>query len=242
MPSKQVYWLLLSEIREDMSNIFQRRLNSMKLLKNLPLSLTAAFLVCLAPQFSTAQNTASETPTASSTNNSQPAVAGDTVQQMVPAEVALTRTLDARRDQSGSAFEARLDGTVHLKNGTELPHGTVLEGQVTTDRMRSNGASRLSLQFTEAKLKDGKTIPIEATIVGISGPSESGDIYGNYTGPLPWNGTTVKYDDIGVLSHVDLHSTIGATNSGTLVATDKSNMKLITGSRLSLALAEKTAD
>ncbi len=216
----------------------------MRYANSLPLSIAASFLVCFAPQICAAQSMSSGAPSSSSNaNNSTQLTAGhQAAQNLVPAVVDLTRTLDARKDQAGSTFEARLDGTVHLKNGTELPHGTMLVGQVTTDQMRSDGASRLSLQFTEAKLKDGKTVPIDATIVGISGPAESGDSYGNYDGPLPWNGTTVKYDDIGVLSHVDLHSTIGGSNSGTLVATDKSDMKLRTGSRISLALGEKSSD
>lgn len=214
----------------------------MKLIHSLPLSLTAAFLVCLAPQFSAAQNTASETPAVSSTSSDQSADATQVAQQLVPAQVDLTRSLDARKDQSGSAFEARLEGTVHLKNGTELPHGTVLEGQVTTDQMKNDGASRLSLQFNEAKLKDGKTIPIQATIVGITGPAESDEAYDSYNAPLQWNGNTLVYDDLGVMSHVDLHSRIGAANSGTLVANGKNDMKLATGSRLALALGQKTAD
>ena len=216
----------------------------MKFTNSLPLSLTASFLVCFALHFCAAQGMSSETASAGSNANADAQLATEhqAAQNMVPAVVDLTRTLDARKDQAGSTFEARLDGTVQLKNGPKLPHGTMLVGQVTTDQMRNSGASRLSLQFTQAKLKDGKTIPIAATIVGISGPAESADSYGDYDGPLPWNGTTVKYDDVGVLSHVDLHSTIGGPNSGTLVATDKSDMKLRTGSRLSLALGEKSSD
>ena len=219
----------------------------MKIINSLPLSLTAALMVCVVPQLCRAQNmqgASSDASSAASTasTNSQMANANVEAQQMVPAQVDLTRPLDARKDQSGSTFEAKLDGTVHLKNGTELPHGTMLEGQVTTDKMRSNGNSRLSLEFTEAKLKDGKTIPIEATIVGIAGPENLDDSFSGNYGPVAWNGTALKYDDIGVMSHVDLHSTIGATNSGTLVASDKSDMKLREGSRLSLALGAKVAD
>ena len=216
----------------------------MKTAHNLLLSLTAAFLVCLVPHFCAAQSMSSATPSNSSnaTSDAQLTGASQTAQQMVPAEVKLTQALDARKNQSGSAFEARLDGTVHLKNGIELPHGTVLEGQVTTDQMNNSGTSRLALEFTQAKLKDGKTIPIQATIVGISGPDEGGGDFGVNPGPPAWNGTSLRYDDIGVMSHVDLHSTIGGANSGTLVATDKNDMRLRTGSRLSLALGEKTSN
>ncbi len=161
---------------------------------------------------------------------------------MAPAEANLITTLDARKDQSGSAFETRLVGSVHLRDGTELPNGTVLVGQVETDQMSSSGASRLALRFTEAKLKDGKAIPIQATIVGLSDPASLAENGGGLDSPIAWNGTSLQYDNIGVLPHVDLHSRIGGVNSGTLVATDKSDMKLRAGSRMSLALGEKSAN
>ncbi|HUB52040.1 MAG TPA: hypothetical protein VL986_07830 [Terracidiphilus sp.] len=160
---------------------------------------------------------------------------------MVPAEAELTKTVDARKDQPGTAFEARLRGTVHLKDGTTLPHGTLLVGQVATDQMRNNGVSQLALRFTEAKLKDGKTIPIVATIVGITGPPSGVDNGYGYDAPVPWDSKSLRYDDVGIMSHVDLHSRIGGVNSGTLVATDKSDMKLRLGSRMSLAIGEKGA-
>jgi hypothetical protein len=214
--------------------IHPQEIFDMKTRTSLIVSLSSACLILVGSQLSGAQSPSAGTDSA--------AVDSHVTAELVPAEVELNKTLDARKDQPGSLFEARLDGTVHLKDGTELPNGTILVGKVATDQMNSNGTSRLALQFTEAKLKDGKTIPIEATIVGISGPSESYDGSSNYTGPLPWNGTSLKYDDIDVLSHVDLHSTIGGMNSGTLVATDKSDMKLRTGSRMSLALGEENSN
>jgi hypothetical protein len=203
----------------------------MKLANSFTLSLSAAFLVCLAPQLSAAQNSTPETE-----------AAGAATQQLVPAEVDLNRTIDARSDQTGSRFEAQLDGTVQLTNGTELPNGTELVGQVTADRMNSNGPSRLALQFTEAKLRNGEAIPIEATIVGMAGPAALTENVATYDGPLPWNGIFTHYQDIGVLSGVDMHSRIGGVNSGTLVGTDRSDMKLDAGSRMSLALGKRSSD
>ncbi|MGB6725596.1 MAG: hypothetical protein WBE74_06800 [Terracidiphilus sp.] len=219
----------------------------MKFSNNLALSLAAAFAVCLAPQFCAAQSTISESPSASSNANAGAQLASERedAQQLVPAEASLTRSIDAQMDQSGSAIGARLDGTVHLKNGTELPNGTMLVGRVTTDKMRSDGVSRLALRFTEAKLQDGHAVPIEATIVDISGPAALTENVATFDGPLRWNGRFLQYEDIGVLSRVDLHSRIGGINSGTLVATDKSDMRLNAGSRMSLALGglgEKTID
>ena len=211
---------------------------------SLLLSLAAALFVCLlVPSTSSAESmrpSPANMPTADAQSNVKAQITEERAdaESMVPAEVDLLRTIDARKDEKGSMFEARLDGTVHLENGTELPRGTTLEGKVAADQLKSVGHSRLTLRFTEAKLKDGKAIPIDATIVGISGPPDLS--YDD--NPLPWNRTSMQYDDIGVMSHVDLHSTIGARNSGTLVATDKSDMKLISGSRLTLALGERSSN
>jgi hypothetical protein len=213
----------------------------MKLLNCLPLSLTAALLVCLAPQFCAAQEMTS-TSQSNASASAQLATDREAAQQMVPANAELTRTLNSQDDQRGATIEARLDGTVYLKNGTELPHGTMLIGHVTADRTMSDDASRVSLRFTEAKPKDGAAIPIEATIVDLSGPPELTENVATYDGPLPWNGRLLQFDDIGVMSHVNLLSRIGGANSATLVAANPRDMKLQMGSRMSLALGERNSD
>ena len=160
---------------------------------------------------------------------------------MVPVEASLQRNLDARKDKPGTQFEAKLQNTVHLKNGPELPNGTTLIGKVTTDRMMSHGTSRLVLRFTEAKLRDGKMIPIRATIMDVTQPESGFDIDAGTEASDGWNGKTLQVDQIGVLSGVDLHSRIGAKNSGVFVSTKKENMKLSAGTQLTLAIAAKKA-
>ncbi len=161
---------------------------------------------------------------------------------LVPAEVMLIKSLDARKDQPGATFEARLKSTIHLKNGTELPTGTLLEGKVATPESKDAKASQLSLIFTDAKLKGGKDVPIQATIVGLADPALGTDSSATSDGPAAWNGTTTQIDLTGALDNVDLHSTIGGDNSGTLVASGKGNVKVSSGVRISLALGEKTAN
>jgi hypothetical protein len=158
--------------------------------------------------------------------------------RMIPVEASLQRNLDARKDKPGAKFEARLRETAHLKNGPELPDGTMLLGTVTTDHMKYHGTSRLALRFTEAKLKDGKVIPIKATIVDVSQPS-----YGYYMdGPSAssmWSDKTLQVDELGAISGVDLHSRIAARNSGVFISHKKDNMKLSAGTRFTLAIAAK---
>jgi len=158
--------------------------------------------------------------------------------QMVPAQAVLEKDLDARKAQRGQQFRATLTGAVHLKNGTELPRGTQLVGTIETDNMHATGGSSLALRFTQADLKDGKAIPIQAMIVGIAPPetSESWDGSADQAPPNSWNGETLQIDDEGVLSGVDLHSRIAGANSGVLVSTKKSDMKLAARSQISLAI------
>jgi hypothetical protein len=185
---------------------------------------------------------AQTTKTESSYSEPLPAGAATMAKQMVPAEANLDKDLDARKAQTGQQFRAKITDTVHLKNGTELPRGTTLVGKITKDEMDHNGQSMLAVDFTKAQLKDGKTIPIEATIIGVGAPSSSNyyDFSAAGAPPVPWNGTSLQVDDIGMISGMDLHSRIGGENSGTFVS-KKSDMKLTAGTQLSLAIGAQGA-
>ena len=148
---------------------------------------------------------------------------------MVPADAHLVKTLDAKKSQSGTQFEAVVDGTVHLKDRTELPHGTVLVGTVATGQMQAGGTSTLALRFNEVKLKDGKTFPIHAMIAEITGPVEDVGYMESNDDLLAWSGKTYQIDEIGAVNDVDLHSSITDANSGVLVSTKKDDVKLVAG-------------
>lgn len=159
---------------------------------------------------------------------------------MVRARAALLKDLDAKKIKANSKFEAKLADKVHLKNGKELPSGTVLIGTVTADKMSSTGLSRLAIDFTQAKLKNGTMIPIHATIVGVAGPETySADGYDVAPGdqmPNTWQASTLQVDQINALSGVDLHSKIAGNNSGVFVSNKKHDMKLDEGTEFALAL------
>ncbi|MFZ0301912.1 MAG: hypothetical protein WAL75_04475 [Terracidiphilus sp.] len=206
----------------------------MKSRNSLILSISSTCLILVGAQLSGAQGPSTTTDPAAADSH---AVAG-----LVQAEVTLTRSLDARNDKPGATFEARLKSTVHLKDGTQLPIGTLLEGKVATPDAKDAKSSQLSLVFTDAKLKSGKDVPIQATIVGLADPAFGTDLSATYDGPAAWNGTTTQIDLTGALNNVDLHSTIGDENSGTLKPSGKGNLKLNSGVRISLALGVKSAN
>ncbi|HTX76241.1 MAG TPA: hypothetical protein VMD29_08560 [Terracidiphilus sp.] len=181
-------------------------------------------------------------------NTTADSAAWQSAQNMVPATVALSRTLDAKKDQNGSQFDARLTRSLHLKDGRELGKGTTLVGTVAQDDMQVSGRSKLAVRFTEAKLNNGETIPIRATIIevyppvgftadGSPIPDESGPGWDDDDHQNPWNPNQQHVDQIGALKNVDLHSNLASRNSGVFVSSKSDDVKLRQGSRLELAIA-----
>jgi len=162
--------------------------------------------------------------------------------QMVATRAGLITTLDARDVHAGQKFEAKLPRKVHLKDGTELPGGTLLIGKIGTDDMNLHGRSKLVLCINEARLKDGKTVPVKATVVGIYPPgAQSSEYYmSNAAGDQvqnPWHNGITKIDELDALHDVDLHSNLNSRNSAVLVSNEDDNIKLKSGTELALAIA-----
>lgn len=164
--------------------------------------------------------------------------------KMVPAKAMLSRTLDAKKDQPDSMIEAKLRNKITLSDGTVLPTNTTLMGKVTTDDMNQAGTAKLALRFTQAQLKDGKVVPIKATIIDLITPGSlansngAGDYDDN--APNTWTNKTLAVDQLNVISGVDLHSRISSRNSAVFVSTSKHDVKLPEGSELQLAIAPAT--
>lgn len=161
--------------------------------------------------------------------------------KMVPARVAMAENLDARKAKPGDTFRTTLADKVRLKNGPELPEGTVILGVVATDNMQPDGTSKLALRFTKAELKNGTVIPIKATIEGVY-PPEDDNADGEPVEPGNqvrhfWTPSTMVMDQIDALPGVDLHSQIASVDSGILVSRSKHDVDLERGSEVGLAVA-----
>jgi hypothetical protein len=150
--------------------------------------------------------------------------------QMVRAEAVLSKKLDARKVQAGEQFQATLSEKVRLKDGTELPRGTELIGTVAEDAMQTSGTSSLALKFTQADLKNGKVIPIKATIVSVFPADNEEAVDSNF-----WTPDILQVDQESAMSGVDMHSKIADTNSGEFVS-KKADVKLPEGFGIALAI------
>lgn len=201
----------------------------------LVLSIAVATSALLCSQTTRALNTSQRN------GNVNSATARLMASRMVPAQAVLSQEIDARKIHPGQEFRAQLTDTVYLKNGVALPKGTSLIGTVATDKMKPGGTSTLALRFTTADMKNGKAVPIVATIVGISPPEDAfaGDYSDGQTSPDPWDRSELKIDQIGAISGFDLHSSIAGQNSGVFVSTKKDEVRLADQSQLSLAIAAR---
>lgn len=168
----------------------------------------------------------------STANNGNSSAQLSIAKRMVPAQAELKETLDARKIHSGQQFEATLDHKVTLKDGQELPAGTVLVGKVVTDAMHAGGNSKLVLRITQAKLKDGKAIPIHAMIAGIYSQGSPDAEYGPF-----WSPSELNIEQLGATGGIDLHSQIDGKTSGTFESKKKDDVKLNRGVEMSLAIA-----
>ncbi len=170
---------------------------------------------------------------ASGPGSSADAAGASEAAQMVPAIATLPHTLDADKDHLDSTFEAELDHKITLSDGTVLPSHTVLSGRITRDDMQSAGKSEFALRFDQAQLKNGKTVPIKATIVDIARPSSDTD---EYAVSNDWTSQTLTVEQLNVVSGVDLHSEIAGNDSAVFVSTTKHDVKVPAGSELKLAI------
>ena len=203
-----------------------------------PISLAALSVAFVIPLAAQSSNTSNQ-PTSNQTTSTWRAEAD----QMVPTRAAIDRTLDAKNSKPGTEFTARLPRKVHLKDGTELPAGTVLVGQVAVDDLNESGQSKLALCIDQAKLKDGKTIPVKATIVGVYAPGAGAwtpyDIAPGDQVPNDWSNGTRQVIQPNVFRGVDLHSRITSKNSGVLVSTREDDIRLKRGTELALAITDE---
>ena len=164
--------------------------------------------------------------------------------QLVSAAAQLTHKIDTKTARQGQTVKAKLTSNVKTAEGMKLDKGTMLLGKVEqVQRSTDNGPSQLSIVFDEARLKDGKTIPVKATLLGAY-PSNTGDYYaesGTNGALMPGEPQRIsdqqKIDQMpGMLSHVGMHSAVQSNVSATFISKDR-DIDLKQGTRLQVAIA-----
>jgi hypothetical protein len=167
------------------------------------------------------------------------AVGSASAQTLVGVTTKLDHTLDSNSAAAGQVVTAKLDGTVKTSDGMKLPKGTELIGKVAEVKSAQNGSPSVSLVFTTAKLKDGKEIPVKATLLAVY-PESAGDgaAYGAETmAPAPEQvEADGRFQQAGALKNISMTSAVKSSASGTFSSTDAS-FKLEAGTFLQVGIA-----
>jgi hypothetical protein len=94
-----------------------------------------------------------------------------------PASVSaeLAKGIDTKKAKVGDEVEVKTTSTAKLPDGTELPKGTKLTGKVTDVKAKSkeDKSAHLAFSIDHAVLKDGKQVPVLATVTSVTGPAQS---------------------------------------------------------------------
>jgi len=99
--------------------------------------------------------------------------AGQVQAASVTAE--LTKGIDSKKARVGDEINARTTSEAKLPDGTEIPKGTKLVGNVVDVKAKSKGQndSHLVLALNRAVLKDGHEMPIRTAVTSMTAPAAS---------------------------------------------------------------------
>lgn len=165
--------------------------------------------------------------------------------QLVSAGARLIQNIDTKDVAPGQLITAKLTSNVKDGESMDLPKGTMLIGKVEHVQMsKDKGPAKLSLVFDQAKLSDGKTIPVKATLLAAY-PADAGSYWaptGDSVLPSEPHFISPKEQidqEPGVLSHVALHSAVASKASGVFVSKDR-DINLKSGTQFQIALAPAT--
>lgn len=170
-------------------------------------------------------------------------VGAASAQTLVGVNAKLDRTLDSKSAAVGEAVTAKLDGSITL-DGAKLGRGAELIGKVAEVKNANGSPVSVTLLFTSAKLKDGKEIPVKATVLAAYPETDPvGDSLGDASGlPAPAHVDADRTFDQepGALSHVAMTSSVKNSASGTFSSAN-GNFKLLAGTNLQFGIAPASA-
>ena len=166
---------------------------------------------------------------------------------LVSADALVVQNIDSKNAAQGQAIMAKLTSNVKEAGRAELPKGTLLVGQVEQVEASSHDRpSKLSIVFNQARLRDGRTIPVKVTLLSASPAANDGSYYGD-SGTLPDKVEAHIISDHdavdqepGILGHVAMHSAVKDNVSAVFTSKDR-NINLKRGTQLQIAIAPEAA-
>lgn len=162
-------------------------------------------------------------------------------QSLVGVNAQLVHTLDSASAKAGEAVAVKLDSTIRTADGMKLPKGTELVGTVAEVQASQNGGPAvLTLILNKAELKNGKQIPVKATVVGAY-PASQGDSSGDTDQVMAEPPAQIAPDatidqEPGALKKIALNASVKSSDSVTFRRAN-GNFKLESGTYFQVGLA-----
>ena len=150
----------------------------------------------------------------------------------IEGNAELVQTLNVNSATQGQAVTLKLTSTIETPAGNKLPSGTELVGQIASvTPYAQNAPATLAFTFDQARLKDGKTLPIHATLVGIA---PAGADLAPIDAIQP---DSVFVQEPGAIGGIALRGSMQESISGTITDTRR-NLKLNGGTEFLVAVRD----
>ena len=164
--------------------------------------------------------------------------------QLVSANAQLDQNVDTKNATEGQVVTAKLTRDVKNAGQVELPKGATLIGKVTqVEKANGSAPTKLTLTFDQAKLPNGQTVPVKATLLGayrsdaneyFAETGSSGSLVPDQAKVIP---ADTQVDQApGSLGNVALHGDVASNVSGVFTSTSK-DINLRRGTQFQLAIA-----
>lgn len=150
----------------------------------------------------------------------------------IEGNAELLQPINIKSAAQGQAVTLKLTSTIQTPAGNKLPSGTELIGQIASVTPNAeNAPATLALTFDQARLKDGKTLAIHATLIGIA-PAGTDLSPNDNIQP-----DSVFEQEPGAIGGVSLRGDMQEALSGTLTDT-RHNLKLNIGTEFLVAVRD----
>ncbi|HEY8996328.1 MAG TPA: hypothetical protein VIM60_00435, partial [Edaphobacter sp.] len=99
--------------------------------------------------------------------------AAQTQIQAASLNAEFTKGIDTKKAKAGDEINAKTTADAKLPDGTDLPKGTKLVGNVVevTPKSKEQKNSHLVFSLNRAVTKEGKEVPIHAAVTSVTGPA-----------------------------------------------------------------------
>jgi hypothetical protein len=147
----------------------------------------------------------------------------------------LVSALSTKSAKQGDPVSVRLTSVIKTPEGAVLPRGTELVGHIDSVKASDNkGPATLVVTFSQARLKDGKTLAVKTTLAGFAAAGESEELPASVA-------PDDSFDQLAASGNgVELRSAVKENASGTLISEHR-NIDLNKGTQFLVAVGVKPA-